>query len=265
MTPIFNISWENQISNLKSVMSYHADNQNLLEFWIKMAKKTLKVKVNDLHSQYQLRASHDPCLVQIWWCQLKSVIMRTSKVYGQTDGWTDRCIQRQYPFVLKGQVVKADLPCDESSDHHYIHSNHWFKPWQLHIPRVLVALGNKKLHSASRQNEFSGQVSHWVIRFLKMMLRPAVHQIHANRHSYTWPWLRMKFLKSSTIKCSWSILFLQPHVLIPIVNLLWPSDAIWWQRSGSTLAQVMACCLTAPSHYLNQCWLIISEVQRHSY
>ena len=36
-------------------------------------------------------------------------------------------------------------------------------------------------------------------------------------------------------------------------------------RSGSTLAQVMACCLTAPSHYLNQCWLIISEVQSHVY
>ena len=40
---------------------------------------------------------------------------------------------------------------------------------------------------------------------------------------------------------------------------LWPSDAIWWHRSGSKLAQVMACCLTAPSHYLNQCWLIISQ------
>ena len=26
--------------------------------------------------------------------------------------------------------------------------------------------------------------------------------------------------------------------------------------------QVMACCLTAPSHYLNQCWLIISEVHQ---
>ena len=25
----------------------------------------------------------------------------------------------------------------------------------------------------------------------------------------------------------------------------------------STLAQVMACCLAAPSHYLNQCWLIM--------
>ena len=41
-------------------------------------------------------------------------------------------------------------------------------------------------------------------------------------------------------------------------------DAIWWQRSGTTLAQVMAWCLTAPSHYLNQCWLIISKVQWHS-
>ena len=45
---------------------------------------------------------------------------------------------------------------------------------------------------------------------------------------------------------------------------MWPSDTIWWHRSGSTLAQVMACCLTAPSHYLNQCWLIISKVQWHS-
>ena len=36
------------------------------------------------------------------------------------------------------------------------------------------------------------------------------------------------------------------------------------KRSGSTLAQVMACCLTAPSHYLNQCWLILSKVQWHS-
>ena len=36
-------------------------------------------------------------------------------------------------------------------------------------------------------------------------------------------------------------------------GILWPSDTIWGQRSRSTLAQVMACCLTAPSHHLNQC------------
>ena len=47
-------------------------------------------------------------------------------------------------------------------------------------------------------------------------------------------------------------------------NSLGPSDTIW--RYGSILAQVMACCLMAPSHYLNQCWHIIrlSKVQSHS-
>ena len=38
--------------------------------------------------------------------------------------------------------------------------------------------------------------------------------------------------------------------LLPI-NSLWPSDAIWQHWTWSTLAQVMACCLMAPSHYLN--------------
>ena len=44
------------------------------------------------------------------------------------------------------------------------------------------------------------------------------------------------------------------------INSVGPSDAIRRWRSWSTLVQVMACCLTAPSHYLNQCWLIISNV-----
>ena len=43
------------------------------------------------------------------------------------------------------------------------------------------------------------------------------------------------------------------------INSLRPSDVVW-QWSLTTLAQVMACCLMAPSHYLNQCWLIISKV-----
>ena len=46
------------------------------------------------------------------------------------------------------------------------------------------------------------------------------------------------------------------------VNLysLWHSVAIWRHRSGLRLARVTACCLTAPSHYLNQCLLIITEM-----
>ena len=50
---------------------------------------------------------------------------------------------------------------------------------------------------------------------------------------------------------------------ISYLNSLRPSDAIWRHRSGSTLAQVMGCCLTTPSHHLNQCWLI-SKAQWHS-
>ena len=44
------------------------------------------------------------------------------------------------------------------------------------------------------------------------------------------------------------------------VNSLRPSDAIWRHRSMSTLVQVMAWCCQAASHYLNQCWLVISKV-----
>ena len=47
-------------------------------------------------------------------------------------------------------------------------------------------------------------------------------------------------------------------------NPLWPNDVIWHHRIWSTLFQIMACCLMAPSHYLNQCWLIISDVFWHS-
>ena len=51
---------------------------------------------------------------------------------------------------------------------------------------------------------------------------------------------------------------------INLLNSLWPSDIICRHRTGSTLDQVMACCLAAPSHCLNQCWLIISKVLWHS-
>ena len=47
-----------------------------------------------------------------------------------------------------------------------------------------------------------------------------------------------------------------PHTGNFLNSILWPCDAIWWHTCGITLAQVMACCLTAPSDCLNQCWLI---------
>ena len=44
------------------------------------------------------------------------------------------------------------------------------------------------------------------------------------------------------------------------VNSLRSSDVIWLQKSWATLVKVMDCGLMAPSHYLNQCWLIISKI-----
>ena len=70
-------------------------------------------------------------------------------------------------------------------------------------------------------------------------------EVHMNKKSF-WTMIQDENL---TIHAKWTCF-----------NSLRPSDAIWRQRSGSTLAQVMTCCLTAPSHYLNQCWLIIIKV-----
>ena len=42
-----------------------------------------------------------------------------------------------------------------------------------------------------------------------------------------------------------------------ILNPLRPHDAMRRHKSRPALAQEMACCLTEPNHYLNQCYLII--------
>ena len=75
------------------------------------------------------------------------------------------------------------------------------------------------------------------------------------------PWTRRNWLKTSYDHQLYNI---TPHQSVQQkentafrafrqFNSLWPSDTIWRHKSGSTLDQVMACCLTAPSHYLNQC------------
>ena len=78
-----------------------------------------------------------------------------------------------------------------------------------------------------------------------------------------WPSVRREGLIAAFCECElltalWVLAMQQIWTLL--INSLWPSDAIWRHISGSTLVQVMACCLTAPSHHLNQHWLIINEV-----
>ena len=84
----------------------------------------------------------------------------------------------------------------------------------------------------------------------------------------------MKTQRIMSWQCLLSLFFqllsLQLHldifscILFDWFNPLWPSDILWRHRSPSTLAQTMARCLTAPSHYLKQYWLIINMALWHS-
>ena len=75
-----------------------------------------------------------------------------------------------------------------------------------------------------------------------------------------WPWANphdcwsrcsVHFIHSRKFQSSWKVCMKK----ICHVNPLWTcgqaSDAIWQHWSGWTLAQVVTCCLMAPSHYLN--------------
>ena len=64
---------------------------------------------------------------------------------------------------------------------------------------------------------------------------------------------RKMHLKISFAKCHW---FYSHINIFKLFNSSWPSDAIWSQRSRSLLAQVMVCCLAAPSHYPNRYRLV---------
>ena len=84
---------------------------------------------------------------------------------------------------------------------------------------------------------------------------------------FLWQQIHSRYLGHQSLKSAWKLLikmlFESPTPRVQWVNSLWPSDAIWRHGSGSALTQVMVCCLTAPSHYLNQYWHIISKVQWH--
>ena len=90
--------------------------------------------------------------------------------------------------------------------------------------------------NSSVESEWLNEVLVYVYTHLMFVSFPPTGQYSFNTFSWRWLWY---------------------------FNSLWPSDTISRHKSGSTLAQVMACCLTAPSHYLNQCWLTISNVQWH--
>ena len=138
------------------------------------------------------------------------------------------------------------MPCDSEAHFHvkFTQHGHWVTPIgrRRHIRKFVSHCGRSGDRRPRRQQiDISRPFFH--------LLRPYSCR---NYTSDDWVAMPSLYLYTWGRRCWLSF------------NSLWPSDAIWRQRSGSTFAQVMACCLTAPSHYLNQCWLIVSKVQRHS-
>ena len=66
-------------------------------------------------------------------------------------------------------------------------------------------------------------------------------------------------LRALRVKSSYAFLKRPPDVFFCEFNSIWWNKFLYF-RPRSTLAQVMTCCLTAPSHYLNQFWFIIKCV-----
>ena len=152
---------------------------------------------------------------------------------------------REFPTLLAA-IHLVECFADEGSGHTRKGDSSWrdLREWMIFISQ-----------------QFHRELAAWPLKLdieqptANIVLNPCLQLVFISEHKFT-------SITAYTIlnqRCPGSCC---PSVCI---NSLRPSDTTWRQRSGSTLAQVMACCLTAPSHYLNQCWVIISEVQWHSY
>ena len=124
------------------------------------------------------------------------------------------------------------------------HANHWDQIMTSHcmilIAKLIVAQSSSTLAQEMAwyllaQSHYLNQC--WLI----------ISPVALNRGRYT-----TKFYLGITH------LKLLPH--LPEDNSLWPSDVIWQYISGSTFAQIMACCLTTQSLYLDQSWRLLASI-----
>ena len=154
-------------------------------------------------------------------------------------------------------------------------SHYWtrFSEYTLHNKRIpYVFVPNKMPHICAVGCIFIVHLWRSLLHKIKRKYKynTSFISIHANdqpfgrKHTITgkWKWITQWVPKSSVVWLKYTSYQQQLLIEMNWMSIYsWrPSDAIWQHRSVSTLAQVMACCLTAPSHYLNQGWFIISKV-----
>ena len=116
-------------------------------------------------------------------------------------------------------------------------SSNEFRTWRLNICHLMMII-NKIYYKPQSLHHFNFEIQHLGIYGEIVILNFIVPVVHADG-------IMAPFACYGT-----QAVFRSTHCG-PVI--------IWQHRAGSTLVQVMACCLTAPSHDLNQCWLIIHQ------
>ena len=121
------------------------------------------------------------------------------------------------------------------------------------------------LGSSSRQDKAEHWGWHWLAvqgdsRTLQGRWDTPMHPSRWHRNHWDIPGSR----KGTNSLTTWCIFWLHYWLIDSHVINSFYKSSYGIMRTVSTLVQVMACCLTAPSPYLNQCWLTISKVQWHS-
>ena len=99
--------------------------------------------------------------------------------------------------------------------------------------------------------------SHYIVKLIQLaIINETVQDL------YCWPFLWCKSINNGNAKRIQQSMHskIAPKIIFKShrVNILWFSVTIWRHRPGSTLVQVMVCCLTATSQYVSQLWLLIS-------
>ena len=109
----------------------------------------------------------------------------------------------------------------------------------------------------------------------KQLLRPHLGLLLSQQRNRNQSHLVLEFRNISTNAIAISLIYWTQHYhrrvhyqqcfkKLSEIKSLWFRDNVRQDRYGSTLAEEMACCLTAPIHYLDQCWLLIWADQWHS-
>ena len=66
-------------------------------------------------------------------------------------------------------------------------------------------------------------------------------------------WSQINSFHKKPVMELWCFIVVNLNELLNKRSICWWFETTWRPCENSTLAQVMPCCLTAPSHYLNQC------------